>query len=247
MVDPDPLPTGDPGVPVAVVTVCVDRDEAHARSVAEQVGGRAVVADVRDEQAAAALANSLDRCDALVNNAGTWRFTSLADTSVDSALEVLHVNVVGTLIWMKALVPLMGGGAGGSVVNLTSVTCRATATGAGLYPPSKAAIISLTKVAALEYAALGVRVNAVGPGMVVTEGTLPAYGESAQAQRERGDLVPLGRLGAPDDIAGAVAFLCSTDASYMTGQVLWVDGGFSDAGNDYFRLAKRLAAQVSAD
>jgi 3-oxoacyl-[acyl-carrier protein] reductase len=220
--------------------VCVDHNADAARSAASEVAGQAVVADVRDEQAAADVAHSLDRCDALVNNAGIWRFTSLTETSVDQALEVLHVNVVGTLIWMKALVPVMERTAGSAIVNLASITTEATSKGIGVYPSSKAAVVSLTKIAALEYAPRGIRVNAVGPGMIVTEGSLENYGESQQ-QQTRGALVPLGRLGEPEDIAGAVSFLCSSDASYITGQVLWVDGGFSQAGNDYFRLAKNAA------
>lgn len=220
--------------------VCVDHNAEAAQSAAREVGGRAVAADVRDEQAAADVASSLDRCDVLVNNAGIWRFTSLTETSVEQALEVLHVNVVGTLIWMKALVPVMERTGGGSIVNLASITTEATSAGIGLYPSSKAAVVSLSKIAALEYAPRGIRVNAVGPGMIVTEGSLDSYGEPRQ-QQTRGALIPLARLGEPADIAGAVSFLCSSDASYMTGQVLWVDGGFSQAGNDYFRLAKAAA------
>lgn len=219
--------------------VCVDADEAGARSTAEQVGGRAVAADVRDEAAAAEVAAGLGRCDVLVNNAGTWRFARLADTSVAEAADVLGVHVIGTLVWLKALVPLMTRAGGGSVVNLTSVSCRAAATGVGMYPPAKAAVITLTELAALEYAHAGVRVNAVGPGMVVTEGTRSAFGETPERQAERGALVPLGRLGKPEDVAGAVTFLCSPDAAYITGQVLWVDGGFTVGANEYFRAAAR--------
>jgi 3-oxoacyl-[acyl-carrier protein] reductase len=220
--------------------VCVDHNADAAHGAAGEVGGRAVAADVRDEQAAADVANSLDRCDVLVNNAGIWRFTSLSETSVEQALEVLHVNVVGTLIWMKALVPVMERNGGGAIVNLASITTEATSKGIGLYPSSKAAVVSLSKIAALEYAPRGIRVNAVGPGMIVTEGTSENYGESQQ-QLARGALIPLGRLGEAEDVAGAVSFLCSPDASYISGQVLWVDGGFSQAGNDYFRLAKDAA------
>lgn len=218
--------------------VCVDRDTAAAERVAKEVGGRAFGADVRDEAAAAGLAASLDRCDALVNNAGIWYFTSLADTSIAQAVEVLEVNLVASMTWMKALVPVMGRTGGGAVVNLSSIACRSTATGVGMYPPAKAAVVSLTKMAALEYGPLGVRVNAVGPGMIVTEGTAETFGATPEAQRPRAELIPLGRLGAPEDIAGPVGFLCSPASAYMTGQVLWVDGGFSEAGNDHFRTAK---------
>lgn len=221
--------------------VCVDRDGDAAERAAADLDGRAVAADVRDEAAAEALAAGLERCDVLVNNAAVWRFTPLADTPVDQALEVLHVNVVGTLIWMKALVPVMGRGGGGSVVNLSSVTCLSTATRVGLYPASKAAIITLSRQAALEWAPLGVRVNVVGPGMIVTEGTRDAYGSSPEQHADRARLLPLGRLGAADDIAGAVSFLCSPDASYMTGQTLWVDGGFGDAGNEFYRAARSVS------
>jgi NAD(P)-dependent dehydrogenase (short-subunit alcohol dehydrogenase family) len=218
--------------------VCVDRSAADAERVAAEVGGRALGADVRDEAAAVELAATLDRCDALINNAGIWYFTPLADTTIAQAVEVLEVNLVASMTWMKALVPLMGRNGGGAVVNLSSIACRSTATGVGMYPPAKAAVVSLTKMAALEYGPLGVRVNAVGPGMIVTEGTAETFGATPQAQRPRSELIPLGRLGVPADIAGPVAFLCSPAASYMTGQVLWVDGGFSEAGNDHFRTAK---------
>jgi len=222
--------------------VCVDRDHGVA-AVADELGGRAVVADVRDEAAAAALAASLDRCDVLVNNAAVWRYTRLLDTPVDEAVEVLHVNVVAPLVWIQALVPLMVRAGGGSVVNLSSVTSAYTATGAGLYPMSKAAVESLTRAAALELAADAVRVNCVAPGMIVTEGTEAAYGVTEEQRRARGSAIPLGRLGQPRDIADVVAFLCSPAAAYITGQVLWVDGGFTIGGNEYFRVARSRSGE----
>ena len=217
--------------------VCVDRNAAVA-ALADELGGRAVVCDVRDEQAARSLASSLDRCDALVNNAAVWHLSPLLDTSVDEAVEVLTVNVVAPLVWMRALVPVMVRTGGGSVVNLSSVTSAYTATGTGLYPMSKAAVESLTRAAALELARDAVRVNCVAPGMVVTEGTQAAYGTDDEQRRARGQVIPLGRMGEPRDIAEVVAFLCSPAAGYMTGQVLWVDGGFTIGGNEYFRIAR---------
>lgn len=225
--------------------VCVDRDQDAAKEVAREVGGRPFAADVRDEDAAAELAASLDDCAALVNNAGMWRFTRIADTSISDAEEVFGVNVTGTLVWLKALHPVMARSGGGSVVNMASMTAKATPTGAGMYPPAKAAVISLTKMAALEYAKDGIRVNVVAPGMIVTEGTIATYGETEEAQADRGGIVPLGRLGKPEDIAGAASYLCSPDASYVTGQTLLIDGGFTEATNDFYRAAR--GATASAD
>ena len=219
--------------------VAADRDGASAKDTADAVGGRAVECDVADEASVAALASEVgDGVRVLVNNAGIWRFTPIAQTSVDDVMDVLRVNVLGTLLCTKHLAPKLQAAGGGSIVNLTSITARAVTPGVGIYPSSKAAIIALTKQTALEYAAAGIRANAVGPGMIVTEGTLVTYGEDEATQQAAGSVLPLGRLGHPADIADVIAFLASDDARYVTGQVIFVDGGLTEATTMFMRGAR---------
>jgi 3-oxoacyl-[acyl-carrier protein] reductase len=214
----------------------VDTDEAEVTKTAE-----ACALDVTDEAAVDALAARLDRCDALVNNAAIWRYTPLAATSADEARRVLAVNVIGPLLLMQRLVPVMARGEGGAIVNVSSITAKYSPTGAGVYPASKAALEALTKIAAVEFGPLGIRCNAVGPGIIPTEATLSHYGDEATRQR-RGRTLPAGRYGEPDDIADVVSFFCSPDSRYVTGQVIYVDGGYTAAGAEFFRLARDAKA-----
>jgi len=218
----------------------VDTDEAEVTKTAGEIGATACALDVTDEAAVDALAARLERCDALVNNAAIWRYTPLAGTPPDEARRVLDVNVIGPLLLMQRLVPVMARG-GGTIVNVSSITAKYSPTGAGVYPVSKAALEALTKIAAVEFGPLGVRCNAVGPGIIPTEATLSHYGDEATRQR-RGRTLPAGRYGAPDEIADAVAFFCSPDSRYVTGQVIYVDGGYTAAGADFFRLARDAKA-----
>jgi NAD(P)-dependent dehydrogenase (short-subunit alcohol dehydrogenase family) len=187
------------------------------------------------------LVAGLDRCDVLVSNAGIWRFTPLLETSVDDAADVLRVNLIAPLVWIKAVTPLMAAGGGGSIVHLASTAARAVASGVGIYPASKAGVLALTEQAAIELGPLGIRVNAVGPGRIVTEGTAADI-----ARQDEGTVgasaLPLGRWGTPDDIAAAIGFLCSPEASYITGQTIWVDGGLTVATNEYLRRVRRMPA-----
>ena len=219
----------------------VDTDEAEVTKMAGEIGATACGLDVTDESAVGALAARLERCDALVNNAAIWRYTPLAATPADEARRVLDVNVIGPLLLMQRLVPVMARGEGGTIVNVSSITAKYSPTGAGVYPASKAALEALTRIAAVEFGPLGVRCNAVGPGIIPTEATLSHYGDEATRQR-RGRTLPAGRYGAPEEIADAVAFFCSPDSRYVTGQVIYVDGGYTAAGADFFRLARDAKA-----
>lgn len=209
--------------------VATDIDGAAAQATADAVGGVGRRLDVSDLDDVRGLAESLDRCDVLVNNAGIWRFAPLAKITPEDVRAVLDTNVLGTVLCTQALVPLMARSGGGSIVNLTSITAQAIPPGVGIYPASKAAVIALTKQTAIEFASKGIRANAVGPGFIPTPGTVDTYGADQETQRERGRIVPLGRYGTPDEIADAVAFFASDASRYVTGQVLFVDGGVTEA------------------
>jgi 3-oxoacyl-[acyl-carrier protein] reductase len=172
-----------------------------------------------------------------VNNAAIQRYTTLMQTPVEQARLVLDVNLVAGLLLAQALVPVMVENGGGSIVNLSSITAVAHPPGTGLYSASKAAVEALTRALAVELGPLGVRCNAVAPGMVPTEGSSGHYGDEAELAG-RAALMPLRRLGVTADITAAIAFLCSAEATWITGQVLRVDGGYTAATAQFARLAR---------
>lgn len=220
------------------VTV-LDADAESAKSAAAAIDGAAVRVDVTDEAAVAAVAANLAELDVLVNNAGVWEFTTLADTTAAQFHRVMSVNVLGTLLSTRAFAPVMAASGGGSIVNLTSVVGTAVRPGFGIYPASKAAIVAVTRQTALEYAAAGIRANAVGPGLVRTEGTRGTFGVDAGEEAALGALLPLGRLGEPADVADVVSFLASAASRYVTGQVIYVDGGLAQATFPLLGQARR--------
>ncbi|MBU9763809.1 SDR family oxidoreductase [Mycobacterium sp. TNTM28] len=218
--------------------VAVDVDAAAADDVAAAIGGRAVACDVTVEGSVAALAGAVQRLgpiDVLVNNAGIWRSHTLADSTVDEVDAVLRVNVLGSWLVTRALLDAFAPG-GGAIVNLTSVLAELGGAGRGIYPASKAALVALTKQMATEYAPRGIRVNAVGPGLVLTDGTAGEFADPG-LRAAVGESMPLGRLGEPADVAAAVAFLASEQAGYITGQVLYVDGGWGINGSAFIGTA----------
>jgi 3-oxoacyl-[acyl-carrier protein] reductase len=202
--------------------VATDIDEAAAQRTAAEFGGPARRVDVTDPESVQVLADELGRVDALVNNAGIWKPAPLAGTTPEHFRAVMEVNVLGTVLCTQVLVPLMP--AGSAVVNLTSLNAATAAPGFGIYPATKAAIVALTRQASLEWSAAGIRVNAVGPGLVRTEATEPLF-TAPTSPEAFAAVIPAGRLGAPEDVASAVSFLVSSAAAYITGQVLYVDGG----------------------
>jgi 3-oxoacyl-[acyl-carrier protein] reductase len=204
-----------------VIALDVDGDSAEA--TAKTVGGESRQCDVTDPASVQAAAAGIDRCDILVNNAGIWRFHALLDMSADDARSVLDVNVLGTVFCSQVFAPKMIAAGGGAIVNLSSGAAWTHSPGIGIYPASKAAVEALTKQMALEWGPHGVRANAVGPGLIVTEGTSGNY--QGDRRVERGKNVPLQRVGEPRDIADVIAFLCSDDARYVNGQVVYIDGG----------------------
>jgi len=201
--------------------VVIDRDPGRADAVAAEVGGRAVVLDIADRAAVEAAAAAIGEIDALVNNAGIWRFAPLLEADAVDIEEVLAVNLLGTLWCTRAFADGLAA-RGGAVVNLSSLAAHMRASGVGIYSVSKAAVEALTQQVARELGPRGIRVNCVGPGLVRTEGTAANY--EGEAHRRRGESVPLGRVGEPDEIAATIAWLVSPAASYISGQIIYADG-----------------------
>jgi 3-oxoacyl-[acyl-carrier protein] reductase len=195
-------------------------DEAEA--LAQEIGGRPVQADVADPGQAARLVEEAGDLDILVNNAGLTRDGLIARMSDEDWKTVLDTNLGGTFHTCRAAARGMMRRRSGAIVNLTSVVGIHGNPGQTNYAASKAGIIGFTKSLARELASRGVRANAVSPGYIETALTevLPE-----QAQQAILANTPLARFGTPADVAGAVRFLCSDEAAFVTGEVLLVDGG----------------------
>jgi NAD(P)-dependent dehydrogenase (short-subunit alcohol dehydrogenase family) len=168
------------------------------------------------------------RLDALVNNAGIAIFGPILETRFEDWQRVLAVNLNGPFLMTQAAVPLMRDTGGGAIVNITSISGLRASTLRVAYGTSKAGLAHLTKQQAVEFAALGIRVNAVAPGPVDTAMAKAVHTPEIRADYH--DHMPLNRYGLEDELAEAIFFLAGERASYITGQVLAVDGGFDSTG-----------------
>lgn len=167
--------------------------------------------------------------DVFFANAATWVNKSVFEHTANDWAETMRVNVIGPFLAVKHAGPLLRAQGGGSILITSSVASLRANGGTAAYSASKAAVNSLAQSAAYELAGTGVRVNALLPGLVETEGTKPLfdYARAKGAAAKLGFVAALRRTGLPDEIASMAAFLCSDEASYVTGQAIAVDGGVS--------------------
>ncbi len=216
---------------------CGDIDPAASAETARLVGeagGRSLsqACDVASESQtlaiAAAVHRAFGRLDILVSGAaphdprGTIIETSLADWQ-----RVLDINLTGAFLLSRAVLPVMIAGGGGSIIFIASQLGRVGSPGRAAYCATKGALIQLARVIAIDHAAQNIRVNTLSPGAVETQRTLNRYGSFSAAHEQIGAKHLLGRLGRPDEIAGAAIFLASDAASFVTGSDLLVDGGYT--------------------
>ncbi len=207
------------------------RDKTRGDAVVAGIraaGGTAdfVAANLNDEHSVRELATRAvevggGHVDILVNSGGIFPFGATADTPADQIDEVFAVNVKAPYLLVAALAPAMAARGHGAIVNVTTMAAAFGGNGMGLYGSSKAALVLLTKSWAAEFGPAGVRVNAVSPGPTRTEGTL-SMGDALDQIAAAG---PAGRVGRPEEIAAAIAFLATDQASFIHGAVLPVDGG----------------------
>jgi NAD(P)-dependent dehydrogenase (short-subunit alcohol dehydrogenase family) len=214
-----------------MLIVIADQSLDAAAALAKDINSTAaaVQVDVSDEASCRGMVDftiqKFGRLDVAVNNAGLGNpdRSRVAELTFDSWRRLMGVNLDGVFLSMKAEIPAMLGGRG-SIINISSVMGTVAVSGACAYVASKHGVVGLTKAAALDYAKDGIRVNAVAPGYVDT----PMLGNRTEAQRaEIASRHPLGRIAAPEEIAAVVAFLASSESSFVSGAYYTVDGGYT--------------------
>jgi NAD(P)-dependent dehydrogenase (short-subunit alcohol dehydrogenase family) len=206
--------------------VLADLALAPAAALAGELAAEAIELDVRDEaQVAPAMAN----VDVLVNVAGVGSTTTAPETTLETWEDVFAVNARGTFLCCKHAIPGMAARGGGSIVNVASVAALVGLPRRAAYCAAKGAVVSLTRALAVDHVRDGIRVNAVCPGTVDSPWVRRLVEEAGESIDELQARQPLGRLGTPEEIAAAVAYLVSDEAAFVTGTTLVIDGGLTAA------------------
>lgn len=204
-----------------------DVDAAKAEAVATAVGGIALPGDV-DKDAERLIAESVKKCGSLhglVNNAGIIMRSMLESVPDEHLDRTFSVNLRATVRLSRFALPHLEK-SGGSIVNISSIAAEIAQVGGGLYSASKAGVSAFTRQAAAEWGPKGVRVNAVAPGLIRTAMAEAVYSVPETYEKRRA-MIPLKKIGKPENIGTVVAFLLSDDAEYVSGQIIEVDGAFS--------------------
>jgi 3-oxoacyl-[acyl-carrier protein] reductase len=213
-------------VEAGATVVLTGRDEARAKEAAASVGASGLALDVTDAKAVSSLVRGVakehGKLDVVVANAGIMEDALLGMIKEDLVDTTLSTNVAGTLHTVQAAARAMMRKKTGSIVVLASIVGEYGSAGQTVYAASKAAVANIARSAAKELGRSGIRVNAVAPGVIETDLTA---GLSEDAKAENSGRTPLGRLGRPEEVANAIRFLVSDEASFITGQVLGIDGG----------------------
>jgi NAD(P)-dependent dehydrogenase (short-subunit alcohol dehydrogenase family) len=209
--------------------VIVDIDDTRGRALAQELGALYVHCDVGQkvevESVVAQVLAAHGRIDVLVNNAGIFKAADFLEVTEADFDAVLRVNLKGSFLMGQAVAREMAKAGGGAIVNMSSVNGVLAIPNIASYNVSKGGINQLTRVMALALADKGIRVNAVAPGTIATELAAKAVLTSEEAKQRIMSRTPLRRLGEPDEIADTVAYLASDAASYITGEIVVVDGG----------------------
>ncbi len=218
----------------AKVAVC-DVQDGEGKALAEEIGASAIYhpLDVarEDEWGAAVVATTraFGKLDVLVNNAGIAEYAPIAEMSLESYRRVTEVNQTGVFLGMKAVIEAMTAAGGGSILNVSSIDGMIGMANLASYVASKWAVRGMTKVAALELAPMGIRVNSIHPGFILTSMGVPDGAPEEEVHGVIGAyasrMAPLGRAGVPDDIARLALFLASDESGYSTGSEFVADGG----------------------
>ena len=217
---------------VALLDIDGDTLQRAVKAIGKPDVTIAIECDVADAAGVAAavdtVAKIFGRLDALVNNAGIAIFKPILEVTYEDWSRVLAVNLTGPFLCTQAAAPLMRDGGGGAIVNITSISGLRASTLRTAYGTSKAGLAHLTKQQAAELASLNIRVNAVAPGPVDTAMANSVH--TPEIRQDYHDHMPLNRYGLEEELAEVIFFLCSERASYITGQVIAVDGGFDSTG-----------------
>ncbi|QDO98647.1 SDR family oxidoreductase [Ferrovibrio terrae] len=222
----------DEGWRVVLLDILGDVLEEAAKSLGGPERILTIRADVSDpgsvQDAVQKAKDTFGRIDALVNNAGIAIFKPILDVTLEDWQRVMAVNLTGPFLTTQAIAPLMRDQGGGAIVNITSISGLRASTLRVAYGTSKAGLAHLTKQQAAELGEYGIRVNAVAPGPVNTAMAVAVHTPEIRADYH--DHMPLNRYGLESELANAIYFLSSDQASFVTGQILCVDGGFDSTG-----------------